>query len=326
MSNRDLPFNQSLDDELVATALRHAPSDGPHDTAIEALQIVRLSAPTQPLPTLYEPGLCVVVQGRKRAYFGPHVLHYDPWNALVVSAATPLHGQVLEADAARPYLCVRLRLDAAEIASLAMQAPGGMAEPAAHTGAAGAPGLGGDDDGEGLEGPGSAPVLSLAPVPDEQRDAVRRLLRLLDTPADIPALAPLVVREIVYRALVGGLGPQLRALAHPQSQLRRIVRSIELLRQRYDEPVRTEELAAAAAMSVSSLHHHFKQVTQMSPLQFQKRLRLQQARAWMLNQGLDAATAAARVGYESPSQFSRDYRRLFGAPPRQEVAAQTRGA
>jgi AraC-like DNA-binding protein len=150
-------------------------------------------------------------------------------------------------------------------------------------------------------------------------DAVLRLLRLLHTPHDAPVLAPLAVREIYYRVLTGGLGQRLRDLAVADSHGHRIARAIDLLKRRFAEPVRVEEVAQAVHMSPSTLHHHFKQVTAMSPLQFQKHLRLHQARRLMLTEGLDAAAAGHQVGYESPSQFSREYRRLFGAPPRAEI-------
>jgi AraC-like DNA-binding protein len=151
-------------------------------------------------------------------------------------------------------------------------------------------------------------------------DAVLRLLQLLNTPHHVPVLAPLAIREIYYRVLTGGLGPRLRELAVADSYSQRIGRAVDLLKRRYAEPVRIQEVADAAHMSASSLHHHFKLVTAMSPLQFQKQLRLHQARRLMLTEGIDAAAAGHRVGYESPSHFSREYRRLFGAPPRAEIA------
>src|SRR5882762_2775901 len=151
-------------------------------------------------------------------------------------------------------------------------------------------------------------------------DAVLRLLQLLNTPRDVRVLAPLAIREIYYRVLTGGLGTRLRELAVADSYSQRIARAGDLLKRRYAEPVRIEEVADAVHTSASSLHHHFKLVTAMSPLQFQKQLRLHQARRLMLTEGIDAAAAGHRVGYESPSQFSREYRRLFGAPPRAEIA------
>jgi AraC-like DNA-binding protein len=282
--------------DLIELVTRHAPGDGLHDTAIAPLQLIRASAPAQRLPSVYEPGLCVVVQGRKQALVAGDVLTYDPLHCLLISVTIPTIGQILEATPERPYLCVRLNLDPREVGAL-------MLEAGASTG----------------EARGVERGLRVSRVSDALLDAVLRLLRLLDTPHDARVLAPLAVREIHYRVLTGDLGPRLRELAVADSQAHRIARAIDLLKRRYAEPVRIEEVAEAAHMSASSLHHHFKQVTAMSPLQFQKQLRLHQARRLMLAEGLDAAAAGHRVGYESPSQFSREYRRLFGAPPRAEI-------
>jgi len=162
--------------------------------------------------------------------------------------------------------------------------------------------------------------LQVAPVTAPLLDAAQRLLELLDHPRDMKTLAPLVQREILYRVLTGPLGARLRALARGDGTARRLNRVIEQLTRRFAEPLSIDELAELAHMSPSTLHLRFKQLTALSPLQFQKQLRLQQARRLMLGDGLDAASAAHRVGYESPSQFSREYRRLFGAPPREDIA------
>jgi AraC-like DNA-binding protein len=155
---------------------------------------------------------------------------------------------------------------------------------------------------------------------DDLLDAVLRLVRLLDSPADRAVLAPLALREIHYRLLISPQGHKLRELSETDSQAQRIARAIELLKLRYDQPLSIAELADSVHMSASALHHRFKAVAQMSPIQFQKQIRLHEARRLMLTQGLEAAAAAHRVGYESPSQFSREYRRLFGAPPRKDVS------
>jgi len=163
-------------------------------------------------------------------------------------------------------------------------------------------------------------VARFAPADGLHDTAIAPLLQLLNTPRDVRVLAPLAIREIYYRVLMGGLGPRLRELVVADSYSQRIACAVDLLKRRYAEAVRIEEVADAVHMSTSSLHHHFKLVTAMSPLQFQKQLRLHQARRLMLTEGIDAAAAGHRVGYESPSQFSREYRRLFGAPPRAEIA------
>jgi AraC-like DNA-binding protein len=288
--------------ELIERVLPRCPHDGWHDTVLPALQFIRASAPAQPLPAVYEPGVIIVLQGRKQARLGDEVLVYDPLHCLVISVTMLPQGQVVQASADEPYLCVRLSVDAVELAGLMLEA---------------APAVPPRDSGHSGTAPGRG--LHVARVSGPLLDAVLRLLRLLDTPRDLPVLAPLALREIFYRLLTGELGSRLRALAVADSQSQRVARAIELLKRRYAEPLRVDELAAAAHMSASSLHQHFKQVTSMSPLQYQKLLRLHQARQLMLSEGLDAAVAAHRVGYESPSQFSREYRRQFGASPRAEV-------
>ncbi|HJV62444.1 MAG TPA: AraC family transcriptional regulator [Albitalea sp.] len=282
--------------ELIELVSRFAPGDGLHQTAIAPLQLIRASAPAQRLPSVYEPGLCVVVQGRKQATLAGEVFTYDPLHFLLISVTLPTIGQILEATPDKPYLCVRLQIDAREVGALVLESGAGDAQAGPQE--------------RGLRvSRVSAPLL----------DAVLRLLRLLCTPQDAPVLAPLALREIYYRVLTGEMGARLRQLALADSHTHRIARAIELLQRRYAEAVRIEEVAEAAHMSPSSLHHHFKQVTAMSPLQFQKQLRLHRARQLMLTEGVDAAVAGHRVGYESPSQFSREYRRLFGAPPRAET-------
>lgn len=282
--------------ELVELVARFTPADGVHETAIPQLQLIRASAPAQRLPAIYEPGICVVVQGRKQATLQGEVYGYDPLNYLIISVTLPTIGRIIEATPDKPYLCVRLGIDPREVGGLVLEAK--APEPRAA----------GDERG-----------LRVARVSAPLLDAVLRLLRLLATPQDAPVLAPLAVREIYYRVLTGDLGPRLRQLAVADSHSHRIARAVDMLKRRYSEAVRIEEVAEAVHMSPSSLHHHFKLVTAMSPLQYQKQLRLHQARRLMLMDGLDAAAASHRVGYESPSQFSREYRRLFGAPPKAEI-------
>ncbi|TKR33502.1 AraC family transcriptional regulator [Luteimonas gilva] len=284
--------------ELADRIARNVPGDGLHPSAIPALSLIRASEPSQPLPTVYHASLCVVVQGRKRALLGDEVFHYDPLNYLVVSMTLPMTGQITEASPEHPYLCLRIDIDPALVGELLTHA--GPPEPARAS-----------QERAVYAARTSAPLL----------DAVLRLVRLLDTPDEAAVLSPLAMREIHYRVLTGELGQRLRELCEVDGSARRIARAIELLKARYAEPLRIEELAAAAHMSASSLHQRFKAATAMSPLQFQKQLRLQEARRLMLMDGLEAASAGHRVGYESPSQFSREYRRLFGAPPRREVEA-----
>lgn len=289
---------EALRQQAITLALHHARGDGVHDTGVPGLQLIRASSPALPLPALYEPGLVLVLQGRKRATLGAQQLQYDPLHCLLVSVALLPLGQVTEASPAKPYLCLRLASSPQALAELLLQtaAPVEGSEAAASIG------------------------LNLAPVSPALMDAALRLLRLLDAPQDVPVLGPLLHREIFYRVLNGPLGPRLRHLASADSHARRIAQAIDLLRQRWDQPLRVDELARAAHMSASTLHLHFKQLTRLSPLQYQKQLRLQRARQLMLTEGLSARHAAHRVGYESASQFSREYLRLFGAPPGSELA------
>lgn len=281
--------------ELSQRIARFAPGDGVHPTAIGPLNLIRISSPTDCAPTVYEPRLYLVAQGSKVASLAGRTYHYNPLSYLVVSVTLPMTGQVLEATPEKPYLCLRLDIDRDEVAAL--MADGGQATSAAPA-----------DLG-----------LYAARVNAPLMDAVLRLMRLLDTPQDLPVLAPMAIREILYRVLTGELGHRLRPLAVNDSRTGRIAKAVSLLRQDFQQPLNIDLLAQSLHMSTSSLHHQFKAVTAMSPLQFQKQLRLHEARRLMLINGMEANTAAHHVGYESPSQFSREYKRLFGAPPRSEV-------
>jgi AraC-like DNA-binding protein len=283
--------------ELAARVARLTPFDGTHQTALPWLSLIRNSVPTVCMATVYQPCLAIVVQGRKRALLNDEVFFYDALNYLVVSVTLPAMGQVLEASVERPYLCLRLNLDLEEIAHLVLE----LGERG--------PSLAATDRG-----------LFVARMDEALLDTVLRMVKLLETPEDAAVLGPVVQREIYYRMLRGDLAHRLLDLAQVDSGTHRIVRAIEWLKQHYAAPLRIEELADALHMSSSALHHRFKAVTAMSPLQYQKQLRLHEARRLMFADGIDCATAGHRVGYESPSQFSREYRRLFGAPPRAEIA------
>lgn len=282
--------------ELSARVARLAPIDGTHQSALPCLALTRGSKPTMCMPTIYQPCLGIVVQGRKRAILNDEVFHYDALNYLVVSVTLAGMGQVLEATPEHPYLSLRLNLDLEEIARLVLQLGDRGPSPAADRG------------------------LFVARLDEPLLDAVLRMVKLLDTPEDLDVLAPIVQREIYYRMLRGELGYRLADLAQSESGNHRVVRAIEWLKQHYAAPLRIEDLADAVHLSPSALHHRFKAVTAMSPLQYQKHLRLHEARRLMFAGGIECATAGHRVGYESASQFSREYRRLFGAPPRSEIA------
>jgi AraC-like DNA-binding protein len=300
--------------KLAFAVERQAAADGAYDTAVPALRLSRFSAPSDLVALVYEPSLCVVAQGAKEVLLADETYRLDPAQSLLVSVDLPVAARVVEASPGRPYLAVRLALDPAVVGELLADgttAPLTLPSP---------PSDGGEGRVRGLLGPPTR-AIAVTAVEPPLLDAVTRLVALLDSPQDIGLLAPLVLREITYRVLNGPQGSRLRQIASAGAPAQRIARAIRWLKDHFADPLRVEWLARQVRMSPSAFHLHFKGVTAMSPLQYQKRLRLQEARRLMLGEGLDAAEAAFRVGYESPSQFSREYRRMFGAPPRQSVAA-----
>ena len=281
--------------QMIELIEKHAAGrEGVSECGIPRVKLFRATTPTEPLHALHEPAICLVVQGKKRVLIGDEALDYDSSRFLTASVDVPVIGQVIEATPEKPYLCLKLEIDRPMLAALALE-------------------LGPDDAAE------PPPGVALSPVTDELLDSALRLLRLADTPRDIPVLAPLAERELLYRLLAGEYGARLRQLAHADSKLSQVNRAIQWIKTNYREPFSIETLAQEARMSASALHAHFKKVTSLSPLQYQKQMRLQEARRLIFAEALDAASAAHEVGYESPSQFSREYRRLFGAPPMQDV-------
>ncbi|MCR5874953.1 AraC family transcriptional regulator [Phenylobacterium sp. J426] len=278
--------------ELIA---RHAPDEGMHDMPIPGLALFKLSAPTEGVPVLHQPAVCIIAQGAKDVLLADELHHYDADCHLVVSVDLPLTGRVVQASAEKPYLCVRVDLEPALISELMLQQP----PP---------PG------GEGARG------LHISRTTPELADAAARLVALADRPQDAAVLAPLIRREIHYRLLTGDQAGMVRQIGAPDSRLAQVSRAIAWIRETFDRPFSIEAVARAAGMSPSALHQHFKAVTAMSPLQYQKQLRLQEARRLMIGEARDAQAAGFEVGYESPSQFSREYARLFGAPPARDAA------
>lgn len=283
--------------ELAGLIQRHA--KGPHDpaSAIDDLYLTRYEEDVRGMPALAQPALCILAQGSKTLFLGDERYTYDPLHYMVVSVTLPITGAILQASPEHPCLGLRLDIDPAQISQLIAES-GPMLVP-------------NQSAGRGLFVEKSDPQLL---------DTLLRLLRLLDTPRDIAVLAPLVRRELMYRVLRGPQGWRLYEIALSNSQTHRVCQAIAWLNRHYQEPLRIEDLAREVNLSTSTLHHRFKAVTSMSPLQYQKQLRLQEARRLMLNDGLEAAVAGYRVGYESPSQFSREYSRLYGAPPIRDVA------
>lgn len=285
---------QANRDELAQRIMRAVPQDGAR-VAQSGLHLFRFSAPTQPAHVVHEPTFCVIAQGSKVILVGDKRYRYDPAHYLLTSVGLPVVAQVVEASAERPYLGLRLDLEPSLISAVVMDAP----QPA--------------------RGDAHMNAMDVSRLDEGLLDAVVRLVRLLDSPAEFRVLAPLVTREILYRLLMGEQGDRLRQLLVLGGPTHRIGRAIELLRKNFDQPLQIASLARELGMSVSSFHHHFKAVTAMSPLQFQKKLRLHEARRLMLGEDLDAARAGFRVGYEDAAHFSRDYKRLFGEPPLRDV-------
>ena len=299
------PSTAPLLAELCRLLARHAPVDGVHDTAIPGVAAVRASHPGDEIGhALHQAALCLIAQGAKQVMLGEEVYVYDASRHLVFSVDLPIGAQVMQATPDEPYLCFRLDLPAQAVADTLLRVGAAAVPPPATASPAAAE---------------SARGLFLSRTDAPLLDAVVRLLRLLDAPADAAALAPLVQQEIIYRLLRGDEGARLARVAHADSQAHRVTRAITWLKTHYAEPLRIEALARQVHMSASSLHHHFRAVTAMSPLQYQKQLRLQEARRLLLGEVSDAASAGHRVGYESPSQFSREYARLFGVPPARDA-------
>jgi AraC-like DNA-binding protein len=286
--------------ELAALIERHTGSDGAQQTAIPRLMFARASCSQHPVHAVCEPAFCVLAQGSKRVLLGDEVYVYDSGRYLIVAQNLPVSGQVIDASPEAPYLGLRLDFDVKDIAALALTMKLGEAAPPRGT----------SNSQRGL----CTGELSTALL-----EPLLRLVRLLDTPEDVPALAPLICRELLYRLLKLPEGWRMAQMAIVDSHSQRIAKAIGVLTQRFQQPLRVEDLADEIHMSVSSLHQHFKAVTAMSPLQFQKQLRLQEARRIMIGEQVDAATAGHRVGYESQSQFNREYSRFFGSPPARDV-------
>ena len=265
-------------------------------TEIPELTLYRRTAPTAPASVTYEPSVAVVVQGRKRVELGRTTFFYDESQFLLTSVDLPVISQVIEASEQRPYLCLRLKLEMPVIRELLSRAE--ILVTAAPSDNAG---------------------MTTAETTVEFLSAFCRLMDLLKTPRDIPFLSPLIQREITYRILRSAEGQRLRGIATLGDQSQRTAKVIGWIRANYAKPLRVEDLAQIAGMGVSTLHHHFRVLTSMSPLQYQKQLRLHAARQRMLLDGLDAASVAFEVGYESASQFNREYSRFFGQPPMRDV-------
>lgn len=299
MSNQEKREKQRLQinrEELIERMMRLVPDDGAKEV-FPGFFLARASKQIKSVPSIYKPAFCFVVQGGKRALLGEEVFRYDPGHYLIFTVDLPLVFQVEEGSEEKPYLSFRINLDPSLVASVIMES--------------------------GLEikkGDASVKGINVSSVDADLLDAAVRLIRLLDTPNNQKVLAPIVIKEIIYRLLIGGQGARLSHLMASEGDSQRIAKAIRHLRERFNEPLQIENMARNLGMSVSGFHHHFKSVTAMSPLQFQKQIRLQEARRLMLGEDLDAASAGFRVGYDDASHFNREYKRLFGNPPQRDVA------
>jgi AraC-like DNA-binding protein len=293
------------DDEALADAMgslvekidRYTLAKGNEPTtAYQALSIYRHETPTELISYLQEPSLCLIAQGNKRVLLGEDEYFYDQNHYLITSIDLPLVAQILEANREKPYLGLTLKLEKKQIAQMMIDDHISISRK--------------QTAGRGL----AVSRLELPIV-----ETLLRLIHLLDQPDDIPVLAPLIQREILYRLLTGEQGQRLKQISMVGSHSHQIARAIDWLRENYNKSFKVDDLATHSGMSTSSLHYHFRALTAMSPLQFQKRLRLNEAKQLMLMEQKDATTVAFEVGYESPSQFSREYSRLFGAPPSRDI-------
>jgi len=265
-------------------------------TAVPGLALFRRTEPSEPVTGMYEPSVCLIAQGAKRVQLGDYTYVYDSSHYLFSGLHLPVIAHVIEASREKPYLGLRLTFDYRDISQL-------MADsqlPAPRT----------QKTDRGMAtGELTVPLVN----------AFKRLVDLLDEEQDIPILSPVIQREIFYRLLVGEQGARLRQLAVTGTQSQQVARAVSWLKANFSQPLRVDELAEMANMGTSTFHHHFRRMTALSPLQYQKQLRLQEARRLMLTEHIDAATAAFQIGYESPSQFSREYSRLYGAPPVRDI-------
>ena len=299
-TNNEPPRVAELRTELAQKIAAHAPNTGEHATPIPGLTLYRRTTTTPCYPATYEPSLNVFVQGQKRITLGGTTYLCDGSTFLLSSLDLPVVSQIVQASEAEPLLSMLLKLDMAAVREILNHA-----------------------EFQSQYGSSEARGLAIGKTTVDLLKPCSRLIDLLDAPEDIPFLSSLIQREIVYRLLRGPQGARLRAIATLGDQSHRTAKAIAWLRANYAKRLCVEELAEVARMGMSTLHHHFRALTAMSPLQYQKQLRLVAARERMLIEGLDAASAAFQVGYESPSQFNREYKRFFGQPPMRDI--KTRG-
>lgn len=283
-----------LDAALDLMAARGG-GQGRFGTGMPGVLLVRSYQTIMPVPNIYKPSLCIVFQGAKQIMFGGRTLDYGEMECLIVNVEVPAVGRMLGATPATPYLGMTIEFDTAVLRELLQQVPAPPRSAAA------------------------TPSVFVGQVDDQLAECLTRLVRLMGNPGAVPVLSPAMLREIHYWLLTGPYGAEIAELAAPETHAERVARAIHYVRDHLAEPIRVEQLAAVANMSPSSFHHHFKTMTSMSPVQYQKQLRLVEARRLMLSEAANVAAAAYQVGYESASQFSREYSRSFGVAPKRDV-------
>ncbi|HZN07888.1 MAG TPA: AraC family transcriptional regulator [Pyrinomonadaceae bacterium] len=283
-------------EELIERMLRAADKDALLEV-FPGVFIYHSSKPTECVPSVFKPAFCVIAQGSKSVLLNDESFDYDSGHYLISTLDLPIVSNVVEASREKPYLNLRIDLDPTLVASVIIESGIKVKKSDA-----------------------AVKAMDVSPLDADLLDAVVKLVRLLDTPEEMKVLAPLIIHEIVYRLLKGAQGARLSHLITTEGDASRVSRAVKKLREKIDQPLKVENLARELGMSVSGFHHHFKAVTAMSPLQYQKQIRLQEARRLMLGEGMDVASASFRVGYEDPSYFSRDYKKLFGAPPQRDIA------
>jgi AraC-like DNA-binding protein len=288
-----MPLARSLIEAAIA---RYVGAKDTAPTVVPGLSVARLSSPIEPTSYLFEPSLCISARGSKRVLLGDATYIYDEAHFLLTAIGLPTIVEVRDASPRSPYTALQLTLDL-DVARQMIA----------------------DIDLHGLDTIRARAAIATGPVTPELLDAVVRLVALLDKPQDIPILNGLIHREILYRILTGSAGDRLRQIVRIGSPTSRIAKAVAWLRANFARKLRVKDLAEATGMGISTLHHHFRELTTMTPLQYQKHLRLHEARRLMLSDEIDAASAALRVGYESATQFNREYRRLFGMPPIRDV-------
>ncbi len=282
--------------ELVARLAQSCVLEGQNKIA-EGLNFYKFFDQTLPTHGQYNPSICIIAQGAKVVQMGEDSFRYDPANYLLCSLDVPVVSQVIEATSTKPYLGLKMDFDPALIASVSVEA--GLSPGRTDS---------------------SVKSIAVGKLQGELLDSFIRLFRLLDNPTDYRIVSPLVTREIIYRLLKSEQGPRLFQMATFGGNTTRITKAVQKLRSNFNEALSIEDLARDLGMSVSSFHQHFKTATSMSPLQFQKQIRLQEARRLLLTEDLDASSAAVRVGYDDASQFTREYKRMFGDPPMRDIA------